>query len=64
MCFMHVSRNLLFGEIYERLSSDVIARGVFLECLEPYIVSDRLTSVTPAVMQEFVDHYQQRSVFM
>jgi hypothetical protein len=32
--------------------------GTFLECLEPYILGDKLTSIPPSVMKDFVDHYQ------
>lgn len=39
-----------------------MARGTFLECLEPYILSDRLSSITPSVMKDLVDHYQQNGL--
>ncbi|BFY99915.1 hypothetical protein BsWGS_02955 [Bradybaena similaris] len=53
---------LLFDRIYERFSNDVIAKGTFLECLEPYMQSDRLTYIPPAVMKDFVDHYEMRGL--
>ncbi|XP_059149378.1 vacuolar protein sorting-associated protein 8 homolog [Physella acuta] len=53
---------LLFDRIYERFSCDVIAKGTFLECLEPYMQSDRLTYIPPAVMKDFVDHYEMRGL--
>lgn len=56
------SRELLFDRIYERFSNDVIAKGTFLECLEPYMQSDRLTYIPPAVMKDFVDHYEMRGL--
>ncbi len=56
------SSDMLFGPIYERFSSDAIATGTFLECLEPYILNDRLSSITPVVMKAFVDHYQQKGM--
>lgn len=52
----------MFEKIYERFSYDPVAKATFLECLEPYIVSDRLTSTTPAVMKNFVDHYAERGL--
>ena len=55
-------RDILFDRIYERFSSDVIARGVFLECLEPYILLDKLVSITPVVMKDFVDHYEAKGL--
>jgi len=33
---------------------------MYLESLEPYIRNDTLTSVTPSVMKDFVDYYEQR----
>ncbi|CAL1539613.1 unnamed protein product [Lymnaea stagnalis] len=53
---------LLFDRIYEKLAADVIAKGTFLECLEPYMQSDRLTYIPPAVMKDFVDHYEMRGL--
>ncbi|CAG2222530.1 VPS8 [Mytilus edulis] len=37
--------DILFGRIYERFSEDMIAMGTFLECLEPYILGDKLMSI-------------------
>ena len=50
--------DILFGRIYEQFCHDPLAKGTFLECLEPYIVQDRLCSMLPAVMQDLVDHYK------
>jgi hypothetical protein len=52
----------LFGRIYERFSVDMIAKGTFLECLEPYIINDRLQTMPPIVMKDFVTHYEQRGM--
>ncbi|VDI73688.1 vacuolar protein sorting-associated protein 8 [Mytilus galloprovincialis] len=54
--------DILFGRIYERFSEDMIAMGTFLECLEPYILGDKLMSIPPSVMKDFVDHYQSREM--
>ncbi|KAL5005898.1 hypothetical protein ScPMuIL_017056 [Solemya velum] len=54
--------DVLFGRIYDRFGEDMIAKGTFLECLEPYIVSDKLSSVPPSVMKDFVDHYQAKGM--
>ncbi|XP_022112058.1 vacuolar protein sorting-associated protein 8 homolog isoform X1 [Acanthaster planci] len=53
-------KDILFGPIYDKFQQDSIAKGVFLECLEPYILNDSLTSITPVVMKDFVDHYKTR----
>jgi hypothetical protein len=52
-----VFSDILFGRIYEQFSNDPLAQGTFLECLEPYMLQDKLSSVTPNVMHDFVDHY-------
>jgi vacuolar protein sorting-associated protein 8 len=52
--------DFLFGRLYDRFSADAIAKAMYLESLEPYILNDTLTSITPIVMKDFVDHYEQR----
>ena len=41
---------------------DVIAMGTFLECLEPYILNDKLQVIPPAVMKDFVTHYETKGL--
>ena len=55
-----MSREILFGRIYEQLSPYPAAKAALLEALEPYILSDQLSSVAPAVMQDFVEHYKEK----
>ncbi|KAL8564238.1 hypothetical protein ACOMHN_050849 [Nucella lapillus] len=60
---LHLKKtDVLFGRIYERFAVDIIAKGTFLECLEPYIQCDRLTAIPPAVMKDFVAHYESRGM--
>ncbi|WAR10580.1 VPS8-like protein [Mya arenaria] len=60
---LHLNKmDILFGRIYERFSMDMIAMGTFLECLEPYILDDRLRVMPPVVMKDFVTHYEARSM--
>ncbi|XP_072048156.1 LOW QUALITY PROTEIN: vacuolar protein sorting-associated protein 8 homolog [Amphiura filiformis] len=61
-CLILGRTDILFGTIYDKFSQDSIAKGVFLECLEPYILNDKLNSVTPIVMQDFVEHYKNREM--
>lgn len=49
------------SRIYERFRADCIAHSVFLECLEPYILDDKLKTISPVVMQDFVKHYESKS---
>ena len=50
---------LLFDQVYPTLSSCPPARSVFLELLEPHFLSDRLPSLPPSVMQQWVAHYEE-----
>ena len=59
-CLLVGRTDFLFGRLYEDLSVDSIAKATYLECLEPYILNDTLTVVTPGVMKDFVEHYEQR----
>ncbi|XP_035826479.1 vacuolar protein sorting-associated protein 8 homolog isoform X2 [Aplysia californica] len=61
-CLHLENLELLFDRIYERFAADVIAKGTFLECLEPYMQTDKLTAIPPAVMKDFVDHYEMRGL--
>ncbi|XP_013387109.1 vacuolar protein sorting-associated protein 8 homolog isoform X2 [Lingula anatina] len=61
-CLLLGKTEVLFSAIYDQFSLDPTARGVFLECLEPYILSDQLTHITPVVMKAFIDHYQSRGM--
>ncbi|XP_062303689.1 vacuolar protein sorting-associated protein 8 homolog isoform X2 [Osmerus eperlanus] len=60
-CLLLQRTDLLFEQVYGRLAENVVARGVFLESLEPYIVSERLGCVTAAVMRDLLNHYQDNS---
>ena len=57
-CIATENLQLLFGEIYDRFSEDAIAKRVFLEGLEPYIVDDKIDMLTPVVMQDLVEHFE------
>lgn len=51
-------RDLLFEQLYSRLAENTVARGVFLESLESYIVADRLGHLTTPIMRDLLTHYQ------
>ncbi|GAB1606858.1 vacuolar protein sorting-associated protein 8 homolog isoform X3 [Argonauta hians] len=53
---------ILFGRIYDRFRMDVIAKDTFLECLEPYILDDKLSVIPPTVMKDFVEHYETKGM--
>lgn len=60
--FCDTWRDSLFGWIYDKFCKDAIAMAIFLESLEPYILSDQLTYIAPSVMKDFVGHHQQRQL--
>ncbi|GLE02031.1 hypothetical protein PINS_up010869 [Pythium insidiosum] len=50
--------DLLFGEIFKRFQ-DAGKTDVFVELLEPYILSDKLRTLSPDVLEAFVSHYDR-----
>ena len=58
-CLAIDNLEILFGEVYDRFSDDVVSKRVFLEGLEPYILDDKIYSLSPVVMQDLVEHYEQ-----
>ncbi|KAI8352952.1 Golgi CORVET complex core vacuolar protein 8-domain-containing protein [Mortierella sp. GBAus27b] len=63
-CLAIEDQGFLFEDVYERYAeASVLVRGIFLRCLEVYILQDRLTEMPPQVMQAFVKHYSDRGMF-
>ncbi|KFO04802.1 Vacuolar protein sorting-associated protein 8, partial [Balearica regulorum gibbericeps] len=53
--------DLLFNQIYDKMSENSVAKGIFLECLEPYILSDKLMGITAQVMKDLLLHFQDKN---
>ncbi|XP_042868274.1 vacuolar protein sorting-associated protein 8 homolog [Penaeus japonicus] len=51
-------RDLLFGRMWDLFSEDAISRGIFLESLEPYILSDQLADMSPSISQCLLSHHE------
>lgn len=49
---------MLFDQIYPRIANSEAARENFLQLLEPHFLNDRLPSIPPSIMQQFVAHYE------
>ena len=49
--------DLLFEQLYSRLVENVVSRGMFLEALESYIISQRLAHLTTPIMKDLLAHY-------
>ncbi|KAK7901543.1 hypothetical protein WMY93_018312 [Mugilogobius chulae] len=56
-CLLLQRLDLLFNQLYCRLLENVVAKGVFLEVLESYIVADRLGHLTTPIMRDLLAHY-------
>ncbi|XP_041119267.1 vacuolar protein sorting-associated protein 8 homolog isoform X2 [Polyodon spathula] len=61
-CLLLQRTDLLFNQIYSKLGENSVAKGVFLECLEPYILSDRLTGLAPHVIKDLLVHFQDNGM--
>lgn len=62
MLCLCVSSDLLFNQLYSRLVENTVAKGVFLESLESYIVADRLGHLTTPIMRDLLAHYQSNGM--
>ncbi|CAJ0930345.1 unnamed protein product [Ranitomeya imitator] len=49
--------DILFSQMYDKLSENCVAKGVFLECLEPYLLRDQLPGLTTQVMKDLLLHF-------
>ncbi|XP_070833577.1 vacuolar protein sorting-associated protein 8 homolog [Chaetodon trifascialis] len=56
-CLLLQRVDLLFNQLYARLVENMVAKGVFLESLESYIVADRLGHLTTPIMRDLLAHY-------
>ncbi|XP_071376066.1 vacuolar protein sorting-associated protein 8 homolog isoform X3 [Centroberyx affinis] len=56
-CLLLQRIDLLFNQLYGRLVENVVAKGVFLESLESYIIAERLGHLTTPVMRDLLAHY-------
>uniref|UniRef100_A0A8C3AJY3 Vacuolar protein sorting-associated protein 8 homolog n=1 Tax=Cyclopterus lumpus TaxID=8103 RepID=A0A8C3AJY3_CYCLU len=52
-----VCSDLMFNQLYTQLVENTVAKGVFLESLESYIVADRLGHLTTPIMKDLLAHY-------
>uniref|UniRef100_A0A803XK21 RING-type domain-containing protein n=1 Tax=Meleagris gallopavo TaxID=9103 RepID=A0A803XK21_MELGA len=60
-CLLLQRTDLLFNQIYDKMSENSVAKGIFLECLEPYILSDKLLGITAQVMKDLLLHFQDKN---
>ena len=60
--FVCVCSDLLFDQLYARLVENTVAKAVFLESLETYIVVDRLGHLTTPIMRDLLAHYHANAM--
>lgn len=46
--------------LFERFSSNSIARGVYIECLEKYIFNGQLSDLNPILVKEIIEYYIEK----
>uniref|UniRef100_A0A6I8P0M9 Vacuolar protein sorting-associated protein 8 homolog n=1 Tax=Ornithorhynchus anatinus TaxID=9258 RepID=A0A6I8P0M9_ORNAN len=61
-CLLLQRKDLLFSQMYDKLSENSVAKGVFLECLEPYVLNDKLVGITAQVMKDLLVHFQDKKL--
>ncbi|XP_056903532.1 vacuolar protein sorting-associated protein 8 homolog isoform X2 [Takifugu flavidus] len=57
-CLLLKRLDLLFNQLYPQLVENMVAKGIFLESLESYIIADRLGHLPTPVMKDLLTHYQ------
>ena len=60
-CIKMEDTDFLFGDVYS-FYQDSDVEGVFLEGIEPYIVDDEISIVSPVVIKDLVGHYTVRGL--
>ena len=60
VCVRLGQTDLLFDAVWNTFSQDPFSLAVYLESLEPYILSDQLVRLPTSVVQQFVTHYEAR----
>lgn len=53
-----ICRDIIFNKLWEYVYIDSNLRRIFLEAMEPFILNDQLTSIPPAILQHFVNTYE------
>ncbi|XP_072275212.1 vacuolar protein sorting-associated protein 8 homolog [Pyxicephalus adspersus] len=61
-CLLLQRTDILFSQMFDKLCENCVARGVFLECLEPYLLRDQLPGLTTHVMKDLLLHFQDRGM--
>ncbi|RWS11296.1 Vacuolar protein sorting-associated protein 8-like protein, partial [Dinothrombium tinctorium] len=55
--------DLIFPNLYEKFSNDPLAKAIFLESLEFHILNSELHDLSPVLVKDLVNHYEERKKF-
>jgi vacuolar protein sorting-associated protein 8 len=58
-CLLFIFRDIVFTRLWENVFLDPVSKVIYLESLEPLILNDQLTFIPPAILQQFVNCYEQ-----
>ncbi|XP_061600704.1 vacuolar protein sorting-associated protein 8 homolog isoform X1 [Cololabis saira] len=61
-CLLLQKVDLLFNQLYVHLLENAVAKGVFLESLEPYIITYRLGHLPTPVIRDLLSHYHDNGM--
>jgi len=61
LCIKLGKTDILFDSVWNTFQEDPFSTAVYLECLEPYILSDQLNTIPTNIVQQFVSHYHARN---
>ena len=60
LCVSLDQLDLLTDLVWTTFSQDPFSSAVYLECLEPFILSEQITRLPTAIVQQLVTHYEAR----
>ena len=63
LCIKLKRTDLLFDTVWSTFKQDPFSSAVYLECLEPFILSDQLTRIPTDIVQQYVAHYEARQKY-
>ncbi|XP_037126745.1 vacuolar protein sorting-associated protein 8 homolog isoform X2 [Syngnathus acus] len=61
-CLLLQRPDLLFEQLYAGLAENVVAKGVFLESLESYVVTERLGHLPTPILKDLLAHYHSNAL--
>ena len=63
ICIQLDQQDVLTDQVWNTFSQDPFSTAVYLEALEPFILSDQISRLPTDIVQQLVSHYQAREKF-